>query len=86
MTFTIDESVISLWPWAAGVTYILAGVLTARAVWRVWRAIPLPSYRKGDDTPLCVQALLIGTPGIFLWPPIAVFWLVGKLVTWRNGE
>jgi hypothetical protein len=78
MTLTIDESAIALWPWAAGVAYLLIGVLVAR-----W------SYRQkfAADDPEFV-AFWCGIFWILAIPLaviIGVILLIAFVITFRNG-
>jgi hypothetical protein len=65
MTFTIDESVIALWPWAAGVAYFIFVLLAARHQWRTtshWG-----EFWKDDRVALTLACVL-------LWPVFVAFW------------
>jgi Zn-dependent protease len=70
MTFTIDESVIALWPWAAGVAYFVFLILFGRVWWR-----HTSGWNEADRWGTTFLLL-------FFWPVFVVFWLI----THRNGD
>jgi hypothetical protein len=71
MTFTIDEPVIALWPWAAGVAYFVFLILITRSWWRYTSKFSYQADRFGTT-------LLF----LFFWPVFVVAWLI----TVRNGK
>jgi hypothetical protein len=87
MTFTIDESVIALWPWAAGVAYFSVSITLARLAYR-----HRLKNQQPDNTPdLDAVIVFFSWPLLFVLalmflPLVAVYELFWWLITWRNGE